>query len=210
MSVSLRWSKPAAKVTMASSTRQPQLWWRRYLCIRGREGASELHFNPDFVQVIKASLSHHKQKLLSVSSTSGDMRTARCEAVLLTWNIAWQDGRSWDHARKWHPESCDTTTQFSLLQPASESCFYTSSSLDWVWGPDPQRLFSTSLLAMLPPHKILLTVQSSQSHYTVHRESWCWEMGCLEPDVRCDAVQRPSLIGSRKQDRHISSELCPP
>lgn len=122
------------------------------------------------------------------------MQTVRhgCEAVPLAWKMAWQEeGRSQDCARK-----RDTTRQFSLLQPASESCLCSSSSWDWVRGLDPQRLITTSLLAMLPPHKVLLLVWSSKGHYTAHRESWCWEMGCSEPDVWCKAVQRRRSLRS--------------
>lgn len=71
-------------------------------------------------------------------------------------------------------------------------------------------IIGTSLPATLPPHKILLRVQSSKVPTQCLRESWCREMGCSDPDVRCEAVQRLSEREPRKQDRHISSVLCPP
>lgn len=132
-----------------------------------------------------------------------------CASYLKRWD---------DKKREDHRIMPENGTQRAVTQPDSFLCYNqpvslclcSSSSLDWVWGLDPQRLISTFLLATLPPHKILLMVQSSKSHYTVHRESWCWEMGCSEPDKRCEGVQRLSKLGSRKQDRHISSVLCPP
>lgn len=130
---SIQWSNPAAEGTTSiqgrhgSGGNSTPAQWRRV-----RFG---LHFNPDFVRVIKASLSHYRQELLCFVCPGwcADSDVWMWCCVLSRMWKRNQGERSQDHARNWHPERCYTTRRwFSLLQPILG--LISAPGSPWTWG----------------------------------------------------------------------------